>query len=165
MSASADDLPDPPDRARALPTEALVDWIVEQFHEAHRRDLAVLVALAREVDAWQPAADVEAPMQALADELEQHMFKEEARLFPMMVQGGSALIGQLIEAMQREHRAHAAYIEPVQRQLALLADGAAAAPSCATFSRAFDAFIAALAQHARIEDEVLFPRFARPPVA
>jgi regulator of cell morphogenesis and NO signaling len=164
MIASADHLPDPLGRAHTLSTEALVDWIVEQFHEAHRRDLAVLVALAREVDAWQPAADVEAPMQALADELEQHMFKEEARLFPMMVQGGSTLIGQLIDAMQREHRLHASYIEPVQRQLALRADDAAAARSCETFRRAFEAFIAALAQHARIEDEVLFTRFARPPV-
>jgi hypothetical protein len=45
-------------------------------------------------------------LRAIGNALEQHMFKEEMRLFPMMEQGGNTLIGLLIEDLHREHVAH-----------------------------------------------------------
>ena len=40
----------------------------------------------------------------MARALEHHMFKEEARLFPMTEQGGHALIGLLVDDLDAEHR-------------------------------------------------------------
>ncbi|MCU0951203.1 MAG: hemerythrin domain-containing protein [Burkholderiaceae bacterium] len=142
-------------QAQALPSAALVDWVVERYHEAHREQLPALVAQARELD-----VRVAATMQSLAEVIELHMFKEEARLFPMMVQGGNTLIGQLIDAMQAEHRAHEALLVALRDALAQR-DGRAPDAAVAALRASFEAFAAALAEHARIEDEVLFPRFAR----
>lgn len=47
-------------------------------------------------------------MRTIGDELEQHMFKQEMRLFPTMEQGGNTLICPLIEDLHREHVVEAA---------------------------------------------------------
>jgi regulator of cell morphogenesis and NO signaling len=93
----------------------------------------------------------------MAAALEQHQFKEEMRLFPMMEQGGNTLIGHLIDDLEAEHRMHEDTMAALQAALAGWHDGGADAQVLrAGLARLF----ADLADHVRVEDEVLFPRFS-----
>ncbi len=134
---------------------ALIAHIVDRFHETHRRELPALAAQARAAGA--PAADLAVHLVSMTEALELHMFKEEMRLFPMMEQGGSTLVGLLIDDLEREHRAH-------DQAIARLEALAAALPATEGALRAGVAgFVADLGEHVRLEDEVLFPRFAARP--
>lgn len=128
-------------------TADLVAHILERFHEGHRRDLPPLQALAR-----QAAPDLADHLDAMAEALEWHMFKEEARLFPMMEQGGHAMVGQLIDDLDAEHRAHETALATLEQHMA-----ASALPEA--LQQGLRHFIAELQAHVQIEDEVLFPRF------
>ena len=85
---------------------ALIDRIQTRFHEGHRRALPELLAMAATVEARGIDDGLADELRAIGNALEQHMFKEEMRLFPMMEQGGNTLIGLLIEDLHREHVAH-----------------------------------------------------------
>ena len=136
----------------------LVEHVLERFHEAHRRDLPRIVALARDVEAGAGPAGFAAPFAALAEALEMHMFKEEMRLFPMMEQGGNSLIVQLIDDMQAEHRLHGDEVAHIEALLALPA-AAGAGAALASLRAAWAGFRADLAEHTQLEDERLFPMF------
>ena len=135
----------------------LIAHILERFHETHRRELPVLVALAHEQGA--PGTELAAHLTAMSSALELHMFKEEMRLFPMLEQGGNALMGQLIDDLMREHRAHE---DAMTRLEALLA---AALPAALVHEGPADALrvgvaklLTDLVEHVRLEDEWLFSR-------
>ncbi len=155
-------LPAELERARALSTDALLTYLVDRYHEGHRRDLPALVATARAVDAAGAAPPVAGDIDAFAQRLDQHLFKEEARLFPMMAQGGNTLIGHLIDDMGAEHVAHAELIEAIRRRLTGLRLPASGEAALTQLQARFEALVAELHRHAQLEDRVLFPRFAPP---
>jgi regulator of cell morphogenesis and NO signaling len=142
-------------------TVALVAHVVEHFHEGHRRDLPALAALARALPpspATQALAD---HLDAFAQALEAHMFKEEMRLFPMMAQGGNTLIAQLIDDMAREHHQHDAEVDGLHARRAALPPDATAT-TAAAFDVALARLLDDLAAHVQIEETQLFPRFLPP---
>jgi regulator of cell morphogenesis and NO signaling len=126
---------------------ALIAHILARFHETHRAELPELVALAKA-----HAPGLLGPLQDLAVALELHMFKEEARLFPMMEQGGNTLIGHLIDDLSAEHRQH----EVAVARLKALLRG----PTPAALRQGLDKLLADLQAHVQVEDEELFPLFA-----
>ena len=73
-------------------TRALITHIQTRYHDRHRQDLVVLLALARRVedvhwgdpDLPQGLADL---VEDLSRGLEEHMGKEERVLFPQMLEG------------------------------------------------------------------------------
>ena len=136
----------------------LVEHVLERFHEAHRRDLPRIVALARDVEAGAGPAGFAAPFAALAEALEMHMFKEEMRLFPMMEQGGNSLIVQLMGDMQAEHGLHGDEVAHIEALLQAL-PAAGAGSALASLRTAWTGFLADLAEHTQLEDERLFPMF------
>ena len=136
----------------------LVEHVLERFHEAHRRDLPRIVALARDVEAGAGPAGFAAPFAALAEALEMHMFKEEMRLFPMMEQGGNSLIVRLIDDMQAEHGLHGDEVAHIEALLQALS-AAGAGSALASLRTAWTGFLADLAEHTQLEDERLFPMF------
>lgn len=137
---------------------ALIEQIVTHYHETHRRDLPQLLTLARELEAGGGPPGLAERFRVLAAELEQHMFKEEMRLFPMMEQGGNTLIAQLIEDLQVEHAVHGDAVAALRATLDALPAPAAAA-ALDRLRMALAKFAADLAQHAQLEDEILFPPF------
>lgn len=136
----------------------LVEHVLERFHEAHRRDLPRIVALAHDVEAGAGPAGFAAPFAALAEALEMHMFKEEMRLFPMMEQGGNSLIVRLIDDMQAEHGLHGDEIAHIEALLQAV-PAAGAGSALASLRTAWTGFLADLAEHTQLEDERLFPMF------
>jgi len=92
-------------------TGALIDHILTRYHEMHREDFASLMPLA-ERDERVHAGDPEAPtgladaIRTLAQEMEDHMTKEEMILFPAMHAGGGPDIEHPIAVMRADHDDH-----------------------------------------------------------
>jgi regulator of cell morphogenesis and NO signaling len=148
--------------APTAPVAALIAHILERFHETHRRELPQILALARAVEARGGPAGLAQRLAATGRALEDHMFKEEMRLFPMMEQGGSPLIGLLIDDMRGEHRAHEQEIARVQALMSGLTAPAEVRAEAAALRAAVAKLLDDLAQHIAAEDDDLFLRFAPP---
>lgn len=147
-----------------LPTspQELVDHIIANFHDAHRRDLAVIMSLAGAVETCVPGSSIGASLSVMRKILEQHMFKEEMRLFPLMLQGGNGLIGRLLDDMQAEHNEHRRTARSLRVAMAELLATGAAAQEIALLHDAVMRLLESLEQHMSIEDDVLFALFREP---
>lgn len=147
----------------ALPQAlALIQHILERFHETHRRELPEILRLAHDVEAQTGHTGLAARFAEMADAIEDHLAKEEMRLFPMMEQGGHMLVTQLIEDMNFEHRAHEQVMTGIAMLLDSLPDVAEARTELAALRAAIGKLFDDLAQHIHAEDEVLFPMFLAP---
>ncbi len=144
--------------------EDLIAMIVFRFHETHRRELPELVRLARRVEAVHREhpdcpKGLAAFLEETAGELEDHMIKEEAILFPMLMSGRGAMAGMPISRMRAEHLEHGERLE----RLAQLTDIFAPPDGACTTWRALYAGCAKLdgdlREHIHLENNVLFAKF------
>ncbi|MEZ5937388.1 MAG: iron-sulfur cluster repair protein YtfE [Hyphomonadaceae bacterium] len=143
----------------------LIDHILARYHETHRRELPELIRLAEKVERVH-AAHPDVPrglaeaLRAMVQELETHMMKEEAVLFPMMRLGPHPGIAHPIARMRLEHDDHGERLRAVER---LYRNGAVPDDACGSW-RALAAGVRKLAddlmQHIHLENNVLFPQFA-----
>jgi regulator of cell morphogenesis and NO signaling len=155
-----------PDAVSTLPesTKALLDHIYTRYHETHRRELQELVGLARKVEAVH-AEHPDVP-HGLADELEafrleldEHMYKEEMALFPLMLTRGGAVIGHPIQKMLRDHQQHVTKLIQIEQ---MARDFVAPDDACRSWRALYAGaakFVNDLREHIHIENDVLFPRF------
>ncbi|WP_374655577.1 iron-sulfur cluster repair protein YtfE [Dongia sp.] len=154
--------------AEALPadTGALIEHILERYHAVHRRELPELYRLASKVEAVH-AAHPAAPaglanlLAEMLNDLESHMAKEEAVLFPLFRRGGHPSIVHPIGQMRREHDSHGQYL----RQLDTLTNGFTPPPEACRSWQALYTGLSKLTddlmQHIHIENNILFPQFDR----
>lgn len=92
------------------PTEpsALIEYILQRFHEVHRQQLPELIELATKVESVH-ADHPDVPrglavlLQQMHSELLDHMAKEEGVLFPMLARGGNSFVTHPICVMMSEH--------------------------------------------------------------
>ena len=145
--------------------DLLVDHILRRYHAVHREQLPELIRLARKVE--QVHGDrAECPLGLadhladMAQELESHMRKEEAVLFPMIVQGQGQTVTMPITVMRSEHEDHGDAL----RRLSELTDNITAPRGACTTWRALYTglreFREDLMQHIHTENNILFERFA-----
>lgn len=149
-----------------LDTPALIDFILDRFHNTHRAELPELEGLARKVEAAH-AGHPQCPkglaefISELADDLEMHMQKEEQVLFPMMRGGGHPMIVHPISMMRHEHVGHEDNLEVLRTRtngFAVPADG------CGSWQRLYAGLKKLhedLSTHIATENGDLFPRFER----
>ncbi|HET6182394.1 MAG TPA: iron-sulfur cluster repair protein YtfE [Acetobacteraceae bacterium] len=151
--------------ARPEGTADLIASIETRFHAVHRQELPELIRLARRVEAVHKAnpavpRGMTGLLETMAEELEEHMQKEEQVLFPLMRRGGNPAIAAPIAAMLAEHDDHGARLRELE---ALTGDFTAPEDACATW-RALYAGARKLSddlmEHIHTENNVLFPRFA-----
>jgi regulator of cell morphogenesis and NO signaling len=142
----------------------LIAFILERYHQTHRRELPEAIRLARKVEALH-AQSADCPtgladhLAMIADDLESHQQKEEKVLFPLMTQGGSAAIRFPIDRMMAEHRDVDVQLEQLE---ALTADFVPPRDACRTWRQLYrlcGKIDADLREHMRLENEVLFARF------
>jgi regulator of cell morphogenesis and NO signaling len=146
----------------------LIEHILERFHQTHRRQLPVLIALAERVERTHAGqkgvpAGLSELLMVIAEDLETHQQKEECVLFPMMLAGGTPMIGAPITRMLAEH----AEVEEQLASLRLLTEGfTPPAAACGAWRRLYEeaqVFHQDLVDHMRIENTILFPRFLPSP--
>ncbi|HXP96129.1 MAG TPA: iron-sulfur cluster repair protein YtfE [Telmatospirillum sp.] len=151
---------------QAIPEEpeALIERIVERYHDVHRRELPELVLLAQRVEhvhAARPEVPVglAAALAEMTDELCAHMQKEEQILFPMMRRGGNPMIGHPIGMMRHEHTEHGERLDALS---VLANDFEPPADACGTW-RALYVGLRKLSDdlmdHIHLENNILFPQF------
>jgi regulator of cell morphogenesis and NO signaling len=145
-------------------TAAIIAYILERFHDGHRRDLPGLIVLARKVESVH-SNHAEAPkgladfLDEVAESLEEHMQKEERILFPMILNGGHPMISHPIGMMRMEHDDH---VINLGKLLALTNGLKAPEGACGSWRALYEGLgelSAELKEHIRIENEILFPRF------
>lgn len=94
---------------RQAPANELIDYILQRYHDKHRQQLPELIRLARRVeqvhgDSPDCPTGLADHLDAMLQELESHMQKEEQILFPMLRQG--IYPAGPIHVMQQEHLQH-----------------------------------------------------------
>jgi regulator of cell morphogenesis and NO signaling len=155
-----------PQTAENLPDDAdgLIAHVLTRFHETHRRELPELIRLARRVEAVHRdhpdcPHGLAAFLEETAAELEDHMMKEEAVLFPMLRAGRGAMAGMPIMRMRSEHDEHGERLE----RLADLTSAFAPPEGACTTWRALYSGCAKLdgdlREHIHLENNKLFPTF------
>lgn len=152
--------------AARVPTDAdsLIDHIVTRFHDGHRRDLPEMIGLATKVEqvhAGHPEvpAGLSALLQAMLDELQNHMQKEEQVLFPMMCRNPRRFLAPPIAQMREEHTEHGQMLE---RMRSIAHDFAPPAQACNTWRALYAGlahFHAEFMEHVHTENNILFPQF------
>jgi regulator of cell morphogenesis and NO signaling len=145
---------------------ALIDHILERFHEPHRAEITRLLTMARKVervhhDKESCPMGLAAHVAFMKEELEAHMQKEEQVLFPIIRSGHGYLARMPVQVMEAEHRDHARNLAMLRR---LTNDYTAPAEACATWRALFlglSELEKDLMLHIHLENNVLFPNALR----
>ena len=142
----------------------LVQHLEHHYHAGVRRDLPMLVELARRVE--HDRASHHAVPVGLADllagfaaELDVHMSKEETVVFPMLRGGarGGAL-DMPIRMMERDHDGHTERLERIREATGYLQAPPDAGPTWKALYAGLAALEMELREHIYLEDAVLFAR-------
>lgn len=149
------------------PLPELLDHILANYHEKHRRDLPELYRLASRVEAVHrdhPACPhgLAAAIRETAQELDAHMQKEEQILFPMIGRGMGGMAGGPISVMQHEHDEHGERLRNLER---LAHNFELPQGACNTWRATYTgvrALIDDVMEHIHLENNVLFPRALQP---
>lgn len=145
------------------PQNDLIDHLLTEFHEDHRRELPRLLDMARKIE--RVHRDKASCPKGLADflehmmlSLELHMQKEEKILFPMIQTGHGAAAGAPIQVMEQEHSEHG---ENLGRLRALATQFQAPEDACNTWRALYlglEDLERKLMEHIQLENNLLFPR-------
>ncbi|TIU35499.1 MAG: iron-sulfur cluster repair di-iron protein [Mesorhizobium sp.] len=156
------------DGAGAAPTamsnEVLIDHIQACYHEAHRRALPELIALSRKVEAVHrehpkvPAGLSEA-LRQIQSELEPHMAKEEAILFPAMLQWTEGKYDMPISELRHEHDDQGISLRLLESLTENFTTPEGACRSWQALYVGVYQLAEDLIEHIHLENNVLFPRF------
>jgi len=153
------------DAPATMDTGELIDHIQACYHEAHRRALPELIALSRKVEAVhrehpKVPAGLSDALRQIQSELERHMAKEEAILFPVMRQWTKGKFDIPTTEFQHEHDDQGTQL----RLLESLTDDFTLPEGACRSWQALYVGTAQLAEdlmeHIHLENNVLFPRFA-----
>jgi regulator of cell morphogenesis and NO signaling len=148
------------------PLTRLIEHLLTRYHAAHREELARLLEAARKVErvhADKPSCPrgLAAHVKSMAEELEDHMQKEEQVLFPLIQSGRGQLAAMPVHVLEAEHLDHA---QNLRRLRALAGDFVPPAEACGTWRALYlglEALERDLMHHIHLENNVLFPRAAR----
>jgi len=153
--------PTPP--AAPAETGALIDYLLERYHETHRRQFPEAIRLAARVEAAHRdhpdcPTGLSQHLAFMFDDLESHHQKEEMALFPMMRQGAAPVSGP-IACMESEHQD---VIEQLKGLARLTDDFVPPGGTCNTWQALYALcreIDADLRDHMHLENNVLFRRF------
>lgn len=147
---------------REAPAAALIEHVLERFHERHREQLPELIRLASRVEQVHGnkpdcPRGLAAHLLHMQHELESHMCKEEQVLFPMLQRGVApgGLQGP-ITVMRHEHDQHA---DALAHLAELTNDITPPANACNTWRalyRGLEELRDDLMQHIHLENNILF---------
>ncbi len=143
--------------------ERLIEHILSRFHDVHREQLTELIRLAKRVEQVhgnhpECPKGLCAHLQYMQVTLDDHMQKEEAILFPMILRGKSVNALGPVTVMRNEHEEHRdalKIIDAITHNITL-PEGA-----CNTWQalyRNLEAFKKDFVEHIHLENNVLFER-------
>ena len=145
------------------PLAELIDFIVGTYHRRLRETFPELLRMAAKVEARHAEkADcprgLAAQLARMHEEVVEHLAKEEAVLFPLILAGQGRIAVGPVHVMEMEHDAHARNLQIVRQ---LTHDLQPPAEACATWRALYlelQAFEQELMVHIHLENNVLFRR-------
>ena len=152
------------DWTEATDTE-LIDHILARYHAVHREQLPELIRLAYRVELVHREREdcphgLAEHLEAMAQELESHMRKEEMVLFPLITRDQGRMAGMPIGVMRMEHDSHGAELRRLE---ALTNHITPPRDACTTWRALYlglRTFREDLMAHIHTENNILFERFA-----
>jgi len=145
------------------PLSELIVWIVDHYHRRLREELPLLVAMAARVE--EVHKEKAACPRGLARHLEfmhaavlEHLFKEEAVLFPIIDAGAGSRAAGPVHMMEVEHEDHGESLRMVRK---LTSNFTLPREACATWVALYqrlEEFEAELMEHIHLENNILFRR-------
>jgi len=145
------------------PLSELAAYIVGYYHRRLREELPLLVAMAARVE--HVHKEKAACPRGLAGRLEfmhaavlEHLFKEEAVLFPMIEAGAGSRAAAPVHMMEIEHEDHG---ESLRRIRELTSNFTLPPEACVTWSALYqrlEEFETELMEHIHLENNILFRR-------
>lgn len=145
------------------PLADVIDRINEWYHPRLRRELPMLIELARKVElrhAEKPTCPrgLTAHLESLAAQLLDHLEKEETSLFPVILSGRGLHAASTVQALEREHEDVAIALGQSRALTANLQAPPEACPTWRALYLRLDEFEAELMEHVHLENHVLFRR-------
>ena len=145
------------------PLSELIAWIVNYYHRRLREEIPLLVAMAARVE--QVHGEKATCPRGLAGHLElmhvavlEHLFKEEAVLFPMINAGAGSRAAAPVHMMEIEHEDHGESLRKIRK---LTSNFTLPPEACATWFALYqrlEEFEAELMEHIHLENNILFRR-------
>ena len=164
IERQVDAAPAPPVRWDQQPLPALIDHILSAYHEPLKEELPRLETMARKVHQVHGDKDPERlqgildTVQALAEDLRQHMMKEEQILFPMIRSGQGPEADGPVTVMEAEHEAAGGMLRRLRR---LTGDYQLPGGACNTWRalwHGLEELEGALHEHIHLENNILHQR-------
>jgi len=142
----------------------LIDHILQRYHEVHRQQLTELIRMARRVEAVhrdhpQVPQGLAVHLEAMEQELLDHMAKEEQILFPMLKQEVNPMVVHPISMMRHEHVNHGTQLEKLAN---LTSNHQPPVGACNTWQALYAGtarLTEDLIEHIHTENNLLFPMF------
>ncbi len=147
---------------------ALIDLVLERFHAAHRRVVPELSRAAERLEA-EHAEDASWPkglaalIERINGRLAAHMAKEEIVVFPRMRRGGGAPLDRPLAVLHAEHQELERDMGALREMTNVFSAPQSASAEWRELYGALAKFADDLAEHTRLEDDVLFPGFEMDP--
>ena len=145
------------------PLSELTAYIVDYYHRRLREELPLLVAMSSRVE--QVHREKTSCPRGLAGHLEfmhaavlEHLFKEEAVLFPMIEAGAGSRAAAPVHMMEIEHEDHGESLQMIRK---LTSNFILPPEACATWTALYgrlEEFETELMEHIHLENNILFPR-------
>jgi len=154
---------------RDIPTEALIEHIVQRHHRYLRDALPFLVPLAKKVarvhGAYHPnLLDVRDYVEELSDALLPHLDQEEQVLFPALLGDGKGMEERVATELATMHADHLEVSRLLEQLPYSAHDFALPEDACTSFTtlyRELNAMEMDIFRHVHLENHVLMPRFSR----
>jgi regulator of cell morphogenesis and NO signaling len=144
----------------------LIEHILVNYHEAHRRELPDLIDLALKVervhsDKANVPVGLSAHLVTMQEALELHMQKEEHILFPAICRGQGRHMLAPTQQMQLEHEQHGESLRQLRELAGNFVPPAEACTSWRALLLRCEQLEADIMDHVHLENHVLFPRALR----
>ena len=145
-------------------TADLIAHIIERYHKVHRREFPAVIEMARRVELVHQAKP-DCPrglanlLSDMFEDLEDHQHKEEAVLFPAMINGMGAALGGPIARMMQDHEDLGDLLAFMEE---LTNDFVPPEGACATWRALYagcSKLDTDLREHVHLENNILFRRF------
>lgn len=145
-------------------SEALIEFILERYHDRHREQLPELIRLAQRVERVhgghpQCPAGLSALLEDMQRELEEHMGKEEQILFPMISRGMGLTARMPMTIMRQQHDDHGRSVREIERLTRNISLPEGACNTWTALYRGLGEFRRDLMDHIHLENNILFDRF------
>jgi regulator of cell morphogenesis and NO signaling len=142
---------------------AIIEFILDRYHEPLRRDLPGLVERAHQVEAAEQGSPLcpkglGAHLEQVRLAVESHLSKEEKILFPLILAGRGPLALMPIRVMMSEHDDHLQNLEQVRSLTHGYTLPATVSPAWRELYRELQQLEDELGAHIDLENNVLFTR-------